>query len=69
MKIDQAGIDLIQQWEGLETKAYPDSATGGEPWTIGIGHTSAAGDPEVYKGMVITEEEAHEILVQSGRRK
>jgi len=62
MKIDQDGIDLIAKWEGLETHAYPDPATGGEPWTIGIGHTSAAGDPEVYKGLVITEAEAHEIF-------
>jgi lysozyme len=62
MKIDQAGIDLIEQWEGLENEAYPDPATGGEPWTIGIGHTSAAGDPEVYPGLYVSDEEAHEIF-------
>jgi len=62
MKIDQAGIDLIEQWEGLENDAYPDPATGGEPYTIGIGHTSVAGPPEVYLGQYITDEEAHEIF-------
>jgi len=64
MKIDQAGIDLIEQWEGLENDAYPDPATGGEPYTIGIGHTSAAGDPEVYPGLYVSDEEAHAIFAR-----
>ena len=37
--INQAGKDLIKQFEGLHLKAYPDPATGGKPWTIGYGHT------------------------------
>lgn len=64
MKINQAGIDLIKKWEGKELTAYPDPATGGEPWTIGYGHTSAAGPPIVKKGMKITEKEASDILVR-----
>ena len=62
MKTNAAGLKLIKQWEGLRLDAYPDPATGGEPWTIGYGHTSAAGAPKVSKGMRITEAEAEEIL-------
>jgi lysozyme len=29
----------IRDEEGLVLKAYPDPASGGEPWTIGYGHT------------------------------
>jgi GH24 family phage-related lysozyme (muramidase) len=64
MKIDQTGIDLIAEFEGLENEAYPDPATGDEPWTIGIGHTSAAGYPDVFPGLWITDEEAHEIFAR-----
>ena len=35
MKVNQRGLDLFREWEGLETKAYMDS---GGTWTIGIGH-------------------------------
>jgi lysozyme len=31
-------------------------------WTIGYGHTSAAGPPEVTKGLVITQEEANDLF-------
>lgn len=30
---------LEKSFEGLRLTAYPDPATGGEPWTIGYGHT------------------------------
>jgi GH24 family phage-related lysozyme (muramidase) len=62
VKTSIAGIEAIARHEGLRLKAYPDPATGGEPWTIGYGHTSAAGLPKVYRGMVITKERAREIL-------
>lgn len=55
---NQAGIDLIKRWEGLELDAYPDPGTGGDPWTIGYGHTG----PEVKKGLSITAEEAEDLL-------
>lgn len=58
MKPSQDCYDLIMQFEGLSLKAYPDPATGGEPWTIGYGHTG-----DVRKGDEITEEEAYELLV------
>ena len=62
MKTNQAGIDLIKTWEGKRLTAYPDPATGGEPFTIGFGHTSRAGPPAVKKGMRITDQQATDIL-------
>jgi lysozyme len=62
MKVSAAGRKAIAGHEGVRLKAYPDPATGGEPWTIGVGHTSAAGPPTVTKGMTITAEECDEIL-------
>ena len=62
MKTNAAGIALIQRWEGKRLTAYPDPATGGEPWTIGYGHTSRAGLPAVKRGMKITDQEATDIL-------
>lgn len=57
-QISDAGIELIKQFEGLELKAYPDPGSGGDPWTIGYGHTG----PDVKPGRVITEAEAEELL-------
>ncbi len=57
MKISQKGTDLIKQFEGVSLKAYPDPGTGGEPWTIGYGHTGG-----VKKGDVITQAQAEEFL-------
>ncbi|GAA0335273.1 lysozyme [Sphingomonas oligophenolica] len=44
----QAARDLIARFEGRRRQAYPDPATGGDPWTIGVGHTG----PEVRKGLI-----------------
>ena len=44
MKMSQAGIDLIKEFEGCHLKAYPDPKTGGDPWTIGFGATG----PDIY---------------------
>ena len=62
MKTSAEGRKAIAGHEGVRLKAYPDPATGGEPWTIGVGHTSAAGPPKVVKGMTITAQECDEIL-------
>ncbi|MBP1874921.1 lysozyme [Ensifer adhaerens] len=59
-RINAAGLALVKQWEGLKTKAYRDVAG---VWTIGYGHTSAAGEPVVKPNMVITEAEAEQILM------
>ncbi len=57
MKLSQRGIDLIKQFEGYSSKAYPDPATGGAPWTIGYGTTKG-----VKPGMVITAQQAEKML-------
>lgn len=59
MKTSQRGLDLIKFYEGLELEAYLDAV---DIWTIGYGHTSRAGPPDVTPGMVITELEAEDIL-------
>lgn len=63
MKTSQAGIDLIKEFEGLELRAYPDPGTGGQPYTIGYGHTGG-----VKPGQVITAEQAEKFLVQDLER-
>lgn len=65
MKTSDAGLDLIKASEGLRLKAYPDPATGGEPWTIGYGTTTGAGVGKISRGMVITEAQAESMLVRS----
>lgn len=64
MKTSLAGRQAIARHEGNKLKAYPDPATGGEPFTIGVGHTSAAGPPKVTKGMTITAAESDAILTR-----
>ena len=59
MKTSDAGLKLIMQFEGLRLKAYRCPAG---VWTIGYGHTSAAGAPEVRDGMRISAQEAEAIL-------
>lgn len=63
-KLNQAGIDLIKSFEGWRSKAYVDPGTGGEPITIGYGHTTAAGPPSVHLGMTITPELGEQILIR-----
>jgi lysozyme len=53
--INQAGIDLIKQWEGCKLKAYKDVAG---IWTVGYGLTSRAGFIEVGPDTVLTQAEA-----------
>lgn len=65
MKTGREGLALIKEFEGLRLKAYPDPATGGEPWTIGYGLTSAAGIITVKPGLTITEKQAEEYLIRA----
>ncbi len=58
-QINEDGIIIVKSFEGLRLQAYQDSVG---IWTIGYGHTSMAGPPDVYPGMVITEAEADQIL-------
>lgn len=59
MKLSNQGIKDLIASEGSRLKAYQDQ---GGVWTIGVGHTSAAGAPKVVKGMTITKAEEEEIL-------
>ena len=57
MKTSDAGIEMIKSHEGLVLYSYPDPGTGGEPWTIGYGHTKG-----VQPGMSVSERQAEEFL-------
>lgn len=59
VKISDTGLTLIKAHEGLRLEAYPDPGTGGDPWTIGYGHTKG-----VKPGDVISEAEASDFLRQ-----
>lgn len=57
MNVSDEGLIFIMQHEGMKLNAYPDPATGGDPWTIGIGHTTG-----VRSGDTCTQEQAMEWL-------
>ena len=59
MRMSAAGLDLVKEFEGLRLKAYKCPAA---VWTVGYGHTSAAGNPIVTPELVITNDEADQIL-------
>lgn len=53
------GIELIKQFEGCKLQAYPDPATGGDPWTIGYGATGHG----ISEGAEWTQEQADSDLI------
>lgn len=59
MQTSQAGFNLIKEFEGCRLHAYPDPATGGEPWTIGYGWAQ-----NVKPGDVWTQEKAEAMLIE-----
>ena len=59
MRMTAEGLDLIRHHEGFRADAYRCPAG---VWTIGYGHTSAAGPPAVRPGMTISEAEALAVL-------
>lgn len=61
MKTSDRGVALIKAHEGLRLTAYTDPVG---VWTIGYGHTTAAGPPKVERGMKITDAGADAILRQ-----
>ena len=62
MQMSQEGIDaLLKKFEGCKLKAYRCPAG---ICTIGYGHTSAAGAPQVTDGMTITQKQCDDILRQ-----
>jgi GH24 family phage-related lysozyme (muramidase) len=52
------GLDLIRNFEDFVDLAYPDPASGAEPWTIGYGFTIFNGRP-VQPGQTISRQEAN----------
>lgn len=58
-KTSKAGLAAIVLREGVRLTAYPDPATGGIPYTIGVGHTGG-----VRKGQRITLVQAYRFLTQ-----
>lgn len=61
MKVTSEGLALIKQFEGFRSRAYRCPAG---VWTIGYGHTSEAGPPQVAAGMELSETAATEILTR-----
>jgi lysozyme len=61
MTMSLEGRKRLSLREGIRLKAYRDSK--GIP-TIGVGHTSAAGEPKVTMGMTITAQQCDEILMR-----
>jgi lysozyme len=61
MKMSTRGREALKAREGLRLKAYRDSVG---VWTIGVGHTAAAGKPIPMPGLTITAKEADEILTR-----
>jgi lysozyme len=56
--MSDAGVEALKGFEGVVLTAYPDPATNGDPWTIGVGHTGS----DVRKGLTITAARATELL-------
>lgn len=50
-------LQMIRDFEGFVEHAYPDPASGAEPWTIGYGFTTINGRP-VQPGQTMTRTEA-----------
>ena len=55
-------MSLIARFEGFVGHAYPDPASGGDPWTIGYGFTTLDGRP-VHPGDTISQAEANAQLL------
>lgn len=58
MNVSPDGRRVLEYFEGRRNDAYPDPATGGAPWTIGVGHTG----PEVCPGLLWTEAQIDAVL-------
>ena len=56
MRLDNKGIELLEQLEGLKLKAYKCSAG---VWTIGLGNTFYEDGSKVKEGNVISKERAY----------
>lgn len=61
METSEIGRNVLIEREAVKTEAYKDSVG---VWTIGVGHTSAAGPPKVTPSLKITRAEALEIFAR-----
>jgi lysozyme len=61
MKTSAEGVAFIAAAEGVVTRAYRDVAG---VFTIGVGHTAAAGTPIPVRGLAISRDEALAILAR-----
>ena len=59
MQMSANGLKALMQREGVRLKAYQDQRG---IWTIGVGHTSMAGPPSVFRGLTLTEAEVEAIF-------
>jgi lysozyme len=59
LRMSADGRAKLMQREGVRTKAYRDSVG---VWTIGVGHTAAAGPPHPVAGMEISRAEVDRLL-------
>jgi lysozyme len=59
LRMSADGRAQLIRREGFKTRAYRDSVG---VWTIGVGHTSAAGEPRVTPGLTISKAQVDEIL-------
>lgn len=62
MKISKVGIDLIKSFEGCSLNAYKCPAG---VWTIGWGTTEPINGVKPHEGMVITQQQADELLIKN----
>ncbi len=62
MKYTGSGLALTESFEGIRLAAYPDPASGGDPWTIGYGHTKG-----VKRGDICTPAQAVAWLIEDAQ--
>lgn len=62
MRISKVGMDLIKSFEGCSLKAYKCPAG---VWTIGWGTTEPINGVKPHEGMVITQQQADDLLVKN----
>jgi len=63
MRLSHDGAELMHRFEACRLEAYPDPKTGGDPWTIGWGHTGS----DVHPGLVWTQEKADDTFMEDVR--
>lgn len=59
MKTSSLGLAILTSREGFRLEAYQDIRG---IWTIGVGHTAAAGPPHPYPGLTLTKEQVETVL-------